>query len=234
MMQNKSMDFFRPTRPTDPLVDRPKIKSVSAPIKRPRVNPASVQPTLKSGSGIASKSQFSRPSVAGSTVSLKKTIVKKSTPSSTTTSVTSTATVSSTVKAPNPVRKPAPKLPPKPAPVPKRKTEEDDWLDSLEKSGFLTEDEKPKGKISYPFGGESPFLKSVKVEKRPLSDSVPERSPYDRPDFGKKKPAPRKDPVRIMNKSKKKSNALSLTLIIIVTVILGIAAGVGVFFLIAG
>ena len=224
--QNKTMDFFRPVRATDPLVSRPAIKSVSTPVQKPRVNSSSVQPTLRSGSGIVTKSKAIVPDLSKSSVSVKKTVIEKTSPTSTVVTST-TATVTSATKVPKPVQKPVETKKPK---------DDDDWFDSLEKAGFLSEKKPEKtkeGKVSYPFGGESPFLKSVQVEKRPLSNSVREKSPYENPNFGKKAPAPRHDPVRIVNKSKKKSNAISLALIILITIILGAAAGVAVFFLIA-
>lgn len=216
--QNKSMDFFRPTHSTDPLLDRPTIKSVSTPVQKAKKSASSTRPALRQKSGAVPKLQPAR-SVSKSSVSVQKTVIKKTSDSSATVTSAKT-TITSTTKSPKPS-----------APVSKSQSD-DEWLDSLEKNGFLS-DEKSKGKVSYPFGGESPFLKSVKVEKRPLSSSIPEKNPYDNFNATKKAPAPRRDPVRIVNKSKKKSNALSLTLIIIITIILGAAAGVGVFFLIA-
>lgn len=228
--QNKSMDFFRPVRATDPLVSRPAIKSVSTPVQKPKVKSSAVQPTFRSGSATISKPKNAVPNISKSSVSVKKTIIEKTSPTSTVVTST-TATIASAAKTPKPVEKPKEKTI-----QDKKPKNDDDWFDSLEKAGFLSGKKSKKqkeGKVSYPFGGESPFLKSVQVEKRPLSNSIPEKNPYENPNFGKKAPAPRRDPVRIVNKSKKKSNAISLALIILITVILGAAAGIAVFFLIA-
>lgn len=207
----KSMDFFRPVRSTDPLVSRPVVPP--APSAIPKVKITSTPPTLRQSPNAQKEANpyLSGKPVVHSTVVMEKTVV------STTTSVPA----------------PKPPVPQKPAAAPKKEETADDWFESLEAEGFF--DEKPKSKVSYPFGGESPFLKSVQVEKRPLSNSVPKRNnPYDHFDEAKDlKPARRPDPVRIIPKSKKRSNALSLALIILITVILGIAAGVGVFFIIA-
>ena len=222
--QNKTMDFFRTSRPTDPLVSRPAIRSVSTPVKPQFV---STSPKFRSGSGVPPKSQFNRSPVVQSSVSVKKVVVEKTSPTSASTSVTSTSTVTSTVKTPTPVPTPVPD----PSPVQVNEPDPDDaWLDSIEETAFAPKEKESKeGKVSYPFGGESPFLKSVKVEKRPLSNSIPERTSFN----SDKRASKRKDPVRIVNRSRKKSNALSLAVIIIITIVLGVAVGIGVFLLIA-
>lgn len=208
--KSRSMDFFQPVRSTDPLVGRPKpkIQSVSAPIATQRPTRSASAPLISR----ATQPQMRRASNQSSSVFVKKTVVSQKKPASATASVTTTVTsVAKTAQTVNrQVAQPQPR-PHTPAPVPEKKSE---------------------GKVTYPFGGEPPFLKSVKVEKRPLSNSVPPKDFSASPEFGKKKPR-RPDPVRIKSKSKKKQNALSLALIIIITIILGAAAGVGVFFLIA-
>lgn len=203
------MDFFRPVRATDPLVSRPAPKPAPAPI--PKTRPTSTPPNLKPS---PNASRETNPYLAGKpavhqSVIVEETVVKKS--------------VVSTTAAP------APKPPVEEKPKVEEKSD-DDWFDSLESAGFFAE-EKPAGKATYPFGGESPFLKSVKVEKRPLSNSIPPKNLYDRPSETSR-PARRPDPVRIVPKNKR-GGGLSLALIILITIILGIAAGVGVFFLIA-
>jgi len=234
--RGKTMDFYRPARATDPLVSRPKVAGTSVPVQKPNVRSTAMPPMMKTGSGVAPKVGLKRPMVQSS-VAMNNTVVRKTTPSATTvtatTSVQRTVSVPSraaTVKTAGAVPTPAGANASKPAlkNIPKRDEIDDDaWFD-LEKEDFL--DEAPKqGKVSYPFGGESPFLKSVKVEKRPLSGSVPKRNVYD----GSERTDYRQDPVRVQNKSKKKNSALSLALIILITVILGAAAGVGVFLLIA-
>lgn len=212
--EHKSMDFFRPVRSTDPLVSRPVVKPAPAPIPKTRVS--STPPSLKLSPDAHKETN---PYLAGKpavhqTVVVEETVVQKT-----------------IVAAPAPEPKPEPKKPvhvQKPAPEPEK---DDDWFESLEKEGFFDEKPEEKSKVSYPFGGESPFLKSVKVEKRPLSNSIPQKNIYERP-VESIRPVRRPDPVRIVPKAKK--NGLSLALIILITIILGIAAGVGVFFIVAG
>lgn len=221
---NKTMDFFRPTRAADPLANRPKISSVSPQLNKaqPKSSPTTLSRKVKTPPV--------RPQITQTSVSTSRTVIQKASGTRSTASVTTT-TVSATTR---PISKPSAPKPrvsqptPKPAPKPPIQ-DNDDWFD-LTKEDLAN---APKGKVSYPFGGESPFLKSVKVEKRPLSSSVPPKSPFERPGFGSSKPNRRPDPVRIRSRASSRSNALSLIVIIIITIILGIAAGVGVFLLIA-
>lgn len=217
--KKKTMDFFRPVRATDPLVRhaKPQPKSVPVPTKTPNK-----QPVFRSVPG-AKDPQIRQPEklVKSSTVKLR--------------------TSEEVAKAPNPPVKKSvqPKSPQKILP---KEDKDYDWFLELEpetlspekKSAPAAKTGPKQGKVSYPFGGESPFLKSVEVEKRPLSDSVPKRNPFDDPNFGRnQKSSLRPDPVRISPKSKKTDDRLSMAVIIIITVLLGVATGVGVFFLIA-
>ena len=110
---------------------------------------------------------------------------------------------------------------------------------------------------SYSLGGKSPFLPNVSVEKRGLSDSVPDKKPehfekvsylgvndsseksrknvYDKKEIidlepESKKKHKEKKPVKIIDNKEKKSG-FPLALIIILTIILGAAVGAGVYFL---
>lgn len=82
---------------------------------------------------------------------------------------------------------------------------------------------------SYTLGGKSPFLTSVTVEKRPLSQSVPsKKNVYEKAEKPVEKP---KEPTKIIKKKEKKSSGLWMFLIVILTIILGTLAGAAAFFL---
>lgn len=79
----------------------------------------------------------------------------------------------------------------------------------------------------------SPFLDSVEVEKRPLGANA---KILDRPDsITSPESDPRRlrqpDPVHVKKTAKK---GLSFSIIILITIILGVAAGVGVYFILQG
>lgn len=117
--------------------------------------------------------------------------------------------------------------------------------------------EKAPDNNSYSLGGKSPFLPNVSVEKRGLSDSVPEKKKpnfesvsylgvndasektrknvYEKkeiidlePDKPKKKES--KKTVKIIDNKEKKSG-VPLVVIIILTIVLGALVGTGVYFL---
>lgn len=228
--KKKTMDFFRPVRATDPLVRhaKPQPKSVPVPTKTPNK-----QPVFRSvPSEKETKTRRPEKLIKSSTVKLKtseETVVPPKKP-------IKTSIQPKMLKKSPAEPKPSEKIPPE-------EKDEDDWFIEFEPESPVSRKKnvlgsvksKPKqGKVSYPFGGESPFLKSVEVEKRPLSDSVPKKNPFDDPNFGRdQKSSLRPDPVRISPKSKKTDDRLSMAVIIIITVLLGVATGVGVFFLIA-
>lgn len=81
----------------------------------------------------------------------------------------------------------------------------------------------------YTLGGKSPFLKSVTVEKRPLSDSVAKKNVY--PEKPVEKVEEKKEPTKIIKKKEKRGGGFGLFLIIILTIILGAAVGVAAYFM---
>lgn len=207
------MDFFKPVQSSDPLVRRPVVKPAPAPIPKTRIT--SAPPSLKPSPNVEKETYryaVSKPAIHSTVV--RETVVK------------------TVVSTPDPVKKstPAPTVQKPKAPVEQKKTEKefDDWFDSLEAEGFFDEKPKEKKGPSYPFGGESPFLKSVQVEKRPLSGSTKKEQKPNSETFQTYQPKP----VKVVPKRKKKDK-IALLLIIFGTVILGVAAGIGVFFLIS-
>ncbi len=249
------MDFFRPTRSTtDPLVSRP------VPKPGPKVIPAeketSLPPALRQSPNAEKERDvynISKPPVYSSSVIVEKTVVST---------------------------RPAQEYDEEDyfeSELKKVASEEsgfdeygdDDWFSSLKAEGFFSEEdelepeEKPKnepvkleretkGRPLYSFTGESPFLKSVQVEKRPLSRSTPinKKAPvFDAPvPVSKKRETKRPSytpPVAKKRKEKAKSEkpqreqkqserkGLPFWATILITVILGIAAGIAVFVLIS-
>lgn len=85
----------------------------------------------------------------------------------------------------------------------------------------------------YSLGGKSPFLESVTVEKRPLSNNIPAHAEYHlHKNIYTKKQAlekPNPTPTAIIKPESKKSKA-PLILLIFATVIVGAAVGAGVYF----
>lgn len=80
----------------------------------------------------------------------------------------------------------------------------------------------------YILGGKSPFIASVSVEKRPLSDSIPEyhvrttKNVYTKEKIIPEEPAA---PVTIISNPPAKKSKAALVAIIILTIILGAAVG---------
>lgn len=229
--QNKTIDFFRPSRPTDPLASRRKISSKSSSIHKPNKSQASSPPALKARPRTAPKISSSHSEVINPSVAMKKTVIKRTVIGGIpTVSITSSTTTSSSIK---PTPRTISRIIPQNAANPTRKSTQRPTQKQAQRPVALPQKELPKspqGKITYPFGGESPFLTSVKVEKRPLSgNSLPKTySNHNRPNSDKDLDHSKRNRPH----TKKKNNSLSLIVIIIVTIILGIAAGIGVFFLI--
>ncbi len=241
----KTMDFFRPVHSTDPLVSRPVPKPGPTVIRAEKET--SLPPAMKESPNAEKERNvynLSKPPVYSSSVIVEKTVV---------------------------TRKPA-KKPVKSIQYEQdsefsfeKELEEsfndDDWFDSLKEDGFFSDSSEPetakknepvkldretKGKPLYAFTGESPFLKSVQVEKRPLSRSVPVNKKM--PVFDMPTPVPAKKNAKRPNfgsvpvekkKKKKESKApaehqgLPFWVTIVLTIILGIAAGIAVFILIS-
>lgn len=97
---------------------------------------------------------------------------------------------------------------------------------------------RTSAKAPYPFGGESPFIKSVQVEKRPLSNSGTFTRDNHLQSSGKSSYAGNKtttkNPRKKSKKAEKKGNTLSFIAIIAITIILGAVTGIGVYLAIAG
>lgn len=85
----------------------------------------------------------------------------------------------------------------------------------------------------YALGGKSPFLKSVSVEKRPLSGNVPSHAEYHlhKNVYTKKQVAEISNPksTAVIKPESKKSKA-PLILLIFATIIIGAAVGAGAYF----
>ena len=76
----------------------------------------------------------------------------------------------------------------------------------------------------------SPFIKNPNIEKRPLSNSLPaKKETYERPE---EKVIARPEEIKKYGR-KKESKGLPFPVILLITVILGVATGVGVYFLVA-
>lgn len=228
------MDFIggRRASATDPLISRP--------VSRPTRELEKKVATEKSLAVPAPRSLSSKPTSKPTPVSIKTTpkpVVKpapKSDPKiikSPTKTTASTRPTTSTLTPSKPASTPKP-APTKPTPKPS------------------TPDNN-----AYSLGAstKSPFLPSYSVDKRPLSSSVPEKSSassYEKLSFlgvndsadktprknvYEKKPKPEKSPkssrpVKIIDDKEQKSG-LPLPVIIIITILLGVATGAGVFFL---
>lgn len=243
------MDFVgrRRSSATDPLIARPTarkitpstraVKPVAKPTAKPAVKPAS-KPT------------------ATVTKSVAKPAVK---PASKLTPKPATA---------KPAAKPTPRPAPKPAeksPEPKilyptkttdKPVDKTAKLASAALSGRSAKDTPDNN--AYTLSGKSPFLPSYSVDKRPLSNSIPEKKKDDNfeklsflgvsdtsPEKGRKKNVYEKSsvaktsekksdkkqkPVRVIDDTKKKSG-LPLIVIILLTIIFGAAVGAGVYFI---
>lgn len=245
------MDFFRPTRSTtDPLVSRPVPKP--GPTIIPAEKETSLPPALKASPNAEKERNvynLSKPPVYSSSVIVEKTVVSS-----------------------RPVREVEDEEEDyfeselKKVSFNDKYDEygDDDWFSSLKAEGFFNDEdelkteEKPKaepvkleretkGRPLYSFTGESPFLKSVQVEKRPLSRSTPinKKTPvFDAPAPVTKKREAKKltyaPPVAKKKKEKVKKDirdserkGLPFWATILITVVLGIAAGVAVFILIS-
>lgn len=247
----KTMDFFRPTRSTtDPLVSRPVPKPGPTVIRAEKAT--SLPPALKESPNAEKERDvynLSKPPVYSSSVIVEKTVVsakpvKKAEEDDFFESAFKTTPIKDSGFD---------------------DFEDDDWFSSLKAEGFFSEEEesrpeeKPKnepvkieretkGRPLYSFTGESPFLKSVQVEKRPLSRSAPinKKSPvFDTvTPVSAKKESKRSAFVPAVTKKKEKKEkvrkertgerkGLPFFVTIILTIILGVAAGVAVFVLIS-
>ncbi len=249
----KTMDFFRPTRSTtDPLVSRPVPKP--GPTIIPAEKETSLPPALKASPNAEKERNvynLSKPPVYSSSVIVEQTVISTN----------------------KPVREIEEEEDYFESELRKAADfenaqfdgdEDDDWFSSLKAEGFFNDEdelkteEKPKaepvkleretkGRPLYSFTGESPFLKSVQVEKRPLSRSTPinKKTPvFDAPAPVTKKRETKKSayvpPVAKKKKEKAKKDirdserkGLPFWATILITVVLGIAAGVAVFILIS-
>lgn len=207
----KAMDFFRPVRSTDPLVGRPKPAEGPVIIRREKIT--SLPPALKDSPNAERERDLTitaKAPVYSSSVIVEETIV--------------TPVQEETVKEE------------KPKSV-KKDSSGDDWLSSLESEGFFgSKEEKPADepvrlgktpshKTLYNSNGKSPFLKSIKVEKRPLSGGKKQETGIKPTEPAKIEKSP------IVSKKEKKGIPFAVT--ILITIILGIAAGIAVFVLIS-
>lgn len=239
------MDFFRPVRSTDPLVSRPVPKP--GPTVIPAEKVTSLPPALKESPNAEKERDvynLSKPPVYSSSVIVEQTVISKK-PAKKPERVSS---FESDYESPF-----------------ERELEEsfddDDWFDSLKEEGFFSDsksepeekvknepvklDRETKGRSLYSFTGESPFLKSVQVEKRPLSRSVPmnKRTPvFDAPIPSQNKRETKKSAFKTPTVKPRKEKAekrpvehkgVPFWVTILLTIILGIAAGIAVFVLIA-
>lgn len=210
----KAMDFFRPVRSTDPLVGRPKPVEGPVIIRRERIT--SLPPALKNSPNAERERDLTitaKAPVYSSSVIVEETIV-------------------------SPVQEEVVKEE-KPKSV-KKDSSGDDWLSSLEAEGFFNSEEEksvdepvrlgkaPSHKTLYNFNGKSPFLKSIKVEKRPLSGGKTiEKKPEKTAGF------PARPEKTAVVSPKKEKKGLPFAVTILITIILGIAAGIAVFVLIS-
>ncbi len=207
----KAMDFFRPVRSTDPLVGRP--KPIEGPVIIRREKITSLPPALKASPNAEKERDLSitaKTPVYSSSVVVEETIV-------------------------SPVQEEAIKEE-KPKSV-KKDNSGDDWLSSLESEGFFSSKEEKSAdepvrlgktqsrKTLYNSNGKSPFLKSIKVEKRPLSGGKKQETEIKPMESTKSEKMP------VVPKKEKKGIPFAVT--ILITIILGIAAGVAVFVLIS-
>lgn len=245
------MDFFRPTRSTtDPLVSRPVPKP--GPTIIPAEKETSLPPALRQSPNAEKERNvynLSKPPVYSSSVIVEQTVISTNKP------------VRETEEEnyfESELRKAA---------AFDNNFDEygdDDWFSSLKAEGFFSDEDEPeleeklknepvkleretRGRPLYSFTGESPFLKSVQVEKRPLSRSTPinKKTPvFDAPAPVTKKRETKKStyapPVAKKKKEKVKKEqrdsergGLPFWATILITVILGIAAGIAVFVLIS-
>ena len=227
------MDFIggRRASATDPLISRP--------VSRPTRELEKKVATEKSLAVPAPRSLSSKPTSKPTPVSIKTTPKPAS----------------------KPVVKPAPKSDPKIIKSPTKTTASTRPTTSTLTPSKPASTSKPAPKPSTPdnnayslgASAKSPVLPSYSVDKRPLSSSVPEKSSassYEKLSFlgvndsadktprknvyeKKQKPEkPQKSsrPVKIIDDKEQKSG-LPLPVIIILTILLGIATGAGVFFL---
>lgn len=213
----KAMDFFKPVRSTDPLVGRP--KPVEGPVIIRREKITSLPPALKASPNADRERNLNitaKAPVYSSSVIVEEAVMTPVTPQ----------------EVPQTEKKPA---------KPEKDIDDilgDDWLSSLKSEGLFSEEEKPASesvklgkspshKTLYNSNGKSPFLKSIKVEKRPLSGGKvkesEQKSQKELPSFQKK----------VEKAPKKERKGLPFAVTIILTIILGIAAGIAVFVLIS-
>lgn len=226
------MDFFRPVRSTDPLVDRPVAEPGPKIIRREKTT--SLPPALKESPN--AKKERDVYNLAKLPVYPSSIIVEDA--------------VAPAKKSPH-YKEPAPK-PPKPRSNLAEKEFDlggsDDWFDSLKSEGFFTDVEKTEPtsekkvkldkelskKPLYTFTGESPFLKSVQVEKRPLSRFTPVSKSKDLPPPPPPTPKPTRREKLIETERRPSDKAtMPFWVIILITIVLGIASGVAVFVLIS-
>ena len=226
------MDFFRPVRSTDPLVGRPKAKPAPTVIHREKIT--SLPPALKQSPNAEKERDLyntAKPPVYSPSVIIEEAVVSSK-----------NITYFEEPEPKRPASTPAPKYK---EPAKKEAKEdfelglEDDWLESLKSEGFLTEEEEiedtplklgknvPK-KSKYSFLDNSSVLKSVRVEKRPLSSHTPTSNLAPTPIIN----TPKK---HIQEREHRPSDKKSLPfwVTILITVILGVAAGVAVFVLVS-
>lgn len=213
----KAIDFFRPTRSTDPLVGRPKKTEPEKKIIR-REKVSSRPPELKKSPNDEKEKDLTitakKPVYSSTIVFEESRIVKKSIP-----------------KQNSSEQKPTTK---------EDENVEEDWFDSLKNEGmFGREDEsysdnifdsekQEKKKSPYSFVSDSPFLKSVKVEKRPLSNSVPKKETDDLEKFMDDFTS-EEEPKFIEEKKK----GIPFPVVVALTIILGVLFGIAVFALIS-
>lgn len=208
------MDFFRPVRSTDPLVGRPKPAEGPVIIRRERIT--SLPPALKNSPNAERERDLTitaKAPVYSSSVIVEETIV--------------TPVQEEVVKEEK-------------SKSAKKEVSGDDWLSSLESEGFFNSKEEksadepvrlgksPSHKTLYNSNGKSPFLKSIKVEKRPLSGG---KTVESKPDKTKELFLRPENTAVVSPKKGKKGLPFAVT--ILITVVLGIAAGIAVFVLIS-
>ena len=239
------MDFVggRRASSTDPLISRPvakrvvkkttvsrpapSSKSVSRPVARPAIK-STTNPPMKSASTVRKPAE---PKILYS----KKPILEEK----------ATKAKLEALKSPKPA--------PKSVPITGRPKDDLALKASAALSGSKKSLDSPDNN-AYSLGGKSPFLENYKIDKRPLSNSVPEDGKknfekisylgtIDEPEeeatpkknvYEKKEPSKKKKKtghtVRVIDGDKKKSG-IPLVVVIILTILLGAAVGAGIYFI---